>query len=167
MNEAGESERLDWVEKAALENIKGHIKSAEDMKRESNGALTVILAGAAGSLAYAAKFLEAPSQMDLAVAFGALAFYLFALGATLVHRCLRIGEFPPPTNEPAHLNQKQYSVNRLREVELRNMQRRIEAAAAINESTAGRLNRIWMAATASPLVAAIAFFLSHLCHGLS
>src|SRR5690242_3088211 len=103
MNEAGESERLDWVEKAALENIKGHIKSAEDMKRESNGALTVILAGAAGSLAYAAKFLEAPSQMDLAVAFGALAFYLFALGATLVHRCLRIGEFPPPTNEPAHL----------------------------------------------------------------
>ena len=161
MEIAADDKLLDWVEQAALENIRAHIKSADDIKRESSIALAVLLAGASGSLAYAAKALEAPINNHVALAFGVLSVYLFALCAALVIRCLRVGSFPSPTNQPNNLYQKSHQLYRLREVELRNMQKRIEDAAEINEATTKWLNGVRAAATASPLILGVTFFLSY------
>jgi hypothetical protein len=155
-----DSKLLDWVEQAALENIRAHVKCADDIKRESNTAMAIIIAGASGALAYAAKLIESPTDLPLALAAGMLSIYLFSLCAVLVFKCLTVGVFPSPTNEPKHLYQKQFSLETLREVELKNIQKRIEAAVRINDARALWLNRIWAAATASPIIFAITFFLT-------
>ena len=157
---------LDWVEGAALENIRAHIKSAEDIKRESNTALTIIIAGGSGALAFVANALHAPINIHVTVAMAVLSIYLFALCAILVIRCLRVGSFPSPTNEPKNLYQKQYRLSRLREAELKNIQRRIEDAAQINDVRSLWLNRIWVAATLSPMVFCITFFSAPLAERL-
>jgi len=122
--------------------------------------MAIIIAGASGALAYAAKSSESPLNLPLALAFGLLSIYLFALCAVLVFKCLMVGVFPSPTNEPEHLYQKKFPVEALREVELKNIQYRIKAAVRINDSRALWLNRIWAAATASPIIFGITFFLT-------
>src|ERR1700694_72071 len=105
----------DWVEQSALENIRAHIKSGDDFKREGYTALTVIMAGAGGLLAYTIKLFESDSHVSVAIAAGALSLYLFILSALLVINCLRVGAFPAPTNEPKNLNQRKFSLQQMRE----------------------------------------------------
>jgi hypothetical protein len=164
MEVAVDDKLLDWVEQSALENLRAHIKSADDIKRESNTALAIIIVGASGSLAYTAKIIEYPANVNLALAFAVLTIYLFGLCAILVLKCLRVGAFPSPTNEPRNLNQSQYPLSKLRNVELQNMQGRIDTAARINVARSRWLNGIWVAATASPIVAGAAFFIPHLAN---
>ena len=47
---------LDWVEKQALENLRFRIQDADNLTKESNTTLTILLAGMGASLAYGIKF---------------------------------------------------------------------------------------------------------------
>jgi hypothetical protein len=155
MNEEKHAALLDWVEKAALENIKAQMQSADELKREANIALNVFLAGATASAAYSAKALS-----DGLFAFGCAALLfasvLYVLCALDLYYCLWISDFPAPTNEPKRLLVKDEDFESLRVAELNQMQIRIEKAQARNSVRAASLNFLRGAALLSPLIPGLA-----------
>ncbi|GGX11116.1 hypothetical protein GCM10007242_16460 [Pigmentiphaga litoralis] len=149
------SDVLDWAEKAAVENLKGRRENAEALAKECMTTLTVLLAGGTGALAFAANSLQTAVSW-YGVGAAAFSVYLFAVATVLVWKPMRISELPALYNEPKHLYQPDFQLQQLREIELNNMQARIDAAVARNLSVGTLLNRIRLAAIASPLIAVAA-----------
>lgn len=150
---------LEWAEKAGLENLRFRLQNAETLAKEAATTLTVLLAGMAGSLTYAIKYADAgASSMPLAVGAGALSAWLMALSALLVHFCIKTLPLQPPTNEPGNLYQPAFDIAVLRQVELKNLQSRIDQATARNTMVAIWLDRIRYLAVSSPLLFVISVF---------
>lgn len=147
------SDLLDWVEQAALENLRGRRANADYLQKEGVTTLTIFLAGCGGGIAYSVKGFESG---DLWLAFGGTAFtvYLFILSALLVCKVLKVGSIPALYNEPRHLYQKEYSLPVMREAELKNIQKRITEAVSRNNRVADWLNRLRLLSLLSPLVLA-------------
>ena len=146
------SELLDWVEKQALENLRFRIQDADNLTKESNTTLTILLAGMGASLAYGIKLLEGKPEMWVVLAVFVFSAYLLVLSAVLIFKCLNISAIPAPTNEPQHLYQVNFALDKLREVELKNIQDRINEAVQRNDTVASWLNRVRLLAVCSPIV---------------
>jgi len=58
---------LDYAESAGLENLRNHLVAADSLSKEANTTLTILLAGSAGSLAYAVKLFEASTLNHAAI----------------------------------------------------------------------------------------------------
>jgi hypothetical protein len=154
---------LDWTEKAALENLRFHLQNADNLAKESNTTLTVLLAALGAVLAYTLRVDSAGTVNAINIGAGVLTAYLVALSTLLVYKCMRIAPIPAPTNEPRNLYQKNFKVEMLREIELNNMQERINQIVARNDALTTWLNRIRLFAVASPIVfLAGAFLAAHL-----
>lgn len=139
------SELLDWVEKAALENLRFRLQNTETLAKEAAATLTVLLAGMWAALAYAVKVFESGGGSVLAWGAAALSAWLMLCGMLLVWKCLMTQNLSIPTNEPKNLLQKQYALDALREAELLNIQGRIDQAAQRNHYVAAWLDRCrWM-----------------------
>jgi hypothetical protein len=149
------SEFLEWVERAATENLRGRRENAEQLIKEGTTVLTLLLAGATGGLAYTLKALESTVWV---LALGAAAFsaYLYVLCVVLILTVVRAQDLPPLFNEPENLYQKQYPLRKIREAELKNVQARITQTTKRNVRTAKWLNRIRLAAAMSPLAFVLA-----------
>ncbi|MCM2290347.1 MAG: hypothetical protein NDI67_15085 [Sulfuritalea sp.] len=147
---------LDWVEKAGAENIKFRLQNAETLAKDASTTLTILLAGIGGSLAYAVKGFENPQIMPLTFGAAALSVWLTLAAVVLMVQCIVTTALPAPTNEPKNLFQKDYALEKLREVELANLQDRIFQITARNHRVAAWLDRVRLLAIASPLVFAIA-----------
>lgn len=152
------NETLDWIERAALENIRGHLQSADTLAKEAATTLTILLAALSGAFGYSL------TNSDYRLSAVALTAYLFALCAILVTRCMMIKEFPATTNEPRNLNQEGFPLDVLRSVELRNIQDRIDQAAQRNAITAQWLNRVRIGTICSPMIFAVATSATALVH---
>lgn len=150
-----QKERIDWIEKLAIENLKAHHATADVIAKEAATTLTVLLAGVAGGLAYAGKALDAHSWNWSA--FGAAAFtaWLTWLSYRCVKDCLMIAPMPQIYNEPRNLEAPEMTLSQLRESEILGLQNRIDQAAKRNGDLSIRMNRIRELAVASPLVFAI------------
>lgn len=147
------SDLLDWADKSGLENIRFRLQNAETLARDAATTLTVLFAGMGAALAYAIKGVAAPQGLDaLAVGAMGLAAWLMVLAVVLIVQCILSTDLPTPTNEPKNLYQEDYDLDALREAELRNLQARIEQVTARNHRVAAWLDRVRLAATASPLV---------------
>jgi hypothetical protein len=144
------SDLLDWAEKAGVENLKARRENAEHLLKEGVTTFTILIAAATGALAYVIKGLEAKTWWLVGGA-GTFSTYMYVLCAVLVLRVLQAKDLPALYNEPMSLYQKQYSLEALREVELKNLQERIDKTTARNDATAKSLNRIRLWAVASPL----------------
>jgi hypothetical protein len=151
-------ETLEWVEKAALGNLKDHGQVAETLGKEASTTLTVLLAALSGAFGYSI----ATSAYQIGAT--ALTVYLFLLCAILVTKCMMIGEFPALTNEPRNLMQEGFSLDALRRAELKNMQSRIDEAASRNATTAQWLNRVRLGAVGSPAIFGVATFAVEMVH---
>ncbi|VVE13018.1 hypothetical protein PCA20602_02735 [Pandoraea capi] len=149
-----EKDRIDWIEKAAVENFKAHQSATEAIEKQCTTTLTVFFAGIGGGLAYGAKALELHHWTWLSI--GTLTFtaYIVVLAGLLICGCMTIGEYPQLHNEPGNLLNvpSQYSFEQIRVFELENMQSRIQQAIDRNAKVADRLNWIRLAAIASPLI---------------
>jgi hypothetical protein len=150
------SELLEWVEKSAIENLKAHHACADVIAKDAATTLTVFLAALGGGLAYAAKALEQHSLNWLSV--GAMAFtaWFLVLSLLLVWKCLMFRELPSIYNEPRHIYQPDFSVDDLKEAEIHGLQRRIDTAAKSNAKVVKSMNRLRLAAAASPIVFIVA-----------
>ncbi|OXJ36705.1 hypothetical protein CFB82_09650 [Burkholderia sp. HI2714] len=146
------SELLEWVEKSAIENLKAHHACADVIAKDAATTLTVFLAALGGGLAYAAKAVEQHSLNWLSI--GAIAFtgWFLVLNLLLVVRCLVFRELPSIYNEPRNIFQPEFSVDELKEEEIQNLQQRIDTAASSNAKVAKSLNKLRLAAAASPIV---------------
>ncbi|MBA1367163.1 hypothetical protein [Burkholderia gladioli] len=143
---------LDWVEARAVQNLEFHIQCAEHIKKEANTTLTVILAGVGGASAYTVKLFDTHAASWLMVAALTFNFCLLLLAAGLILRCLKVDNISAPSNEPKHLYLPKYSLQLVREVELDNMQARIEEIQQRNGMAADRLEQIRLYALLVPLI---------------
>lgn len=144
---------IDWVESQAQENLKFRLNCLENILKECNTTLTILLAGVGGTAAYLFKLLESPHpHSGMLAGLAALCLYLLLLSGLLIINCLKIDEIQVPTNEPENLYTKDYTVMQIREGELINVQERINKAAARNLYAADWLNKIRLAMLLAPLV---------------
>jgi hypothetical protein len=75
-----------------------------------------------------------------------------AVALVLVLFCILSKNLPAPTNEPLNIYLKEYEINKIREVELRNLDARIKQVIQRNHRVAAWLDRTRLAAIASPVV---------------
>jgi hypothetical protein len=150
-------ELLDWTEKAAQENLKFHLQNADNLAKEANTTLTVLLAALGAALAYTLKVFDAGTATAATAGAAGLTLYLTALCGLLVFKCMKIAPIPAPTNEPRNLYQKDFALDALREVELNNTQERIDQAVARNDGTTAWLNKVRVLAVLSPFIFAVVF----------
>lgn len=153
------SDLLSWAEHAGIENLKQQKSASDLLRKEGTTTLTVLLAGATGMLAYSIKGFEQNIGWLIAGSV-AMSAFLYFLSMILVLRVLKFEGFPALYNEPVHLYQKEYSLELLREVELKNIQERISQGSVRNNTIFNRLNRIRTYAACSPItfLLAVGFF---------
>lgn len=151
-------ELLDYIEGEAKSNAAFHITNADNLTKESNTLLNLLLAGAGGALALAGGLLQkaAPVPIWQIAAVGAAATYLFGLAWLVVNRCLRVQDIWPPANEPANYPLTGFSVDEVRQGDLINRQKCSDLNRIRNEDVGVWLNRSRTLAAATPVVTALA-----------
>ena len=149
-------EMLDWAEKAGAENIKFRLQNAEILAKDASTMLTILLAGIGGALTYVIKGLEVRPISALTFGTGVFAAWLMFAAIVLMLQCIVTTALPAPTNEPKNLYQKEFDLDQLREVELRNLQERIAQTTARNHRVAAWLDRVRLLAIFSPVILAVA-----------
>lgn len=162
---AERAKRLEWMEKQATDNIKARFATSEIIAKEAQTTLTVLLAGVAGSAAYASPLLgqvaAGESLTAMPFAFAVTCIYLTGLAIWLVTVGMRFASFPAAHQDPSNLLHPEAEAmawSKLREEELGLVDERIKKAARINGERSRGLNWVRIAASLSPLVLAIAFF---------
>lgn len=156
------NEHLQWVEKAAMENLRARIQTADTLAKEAQTTLTVTLAGCGAALGYALK----DGVVAGAVSWSMLAVcaYLMGVAAMITLRCLKIGEIPPLYNEPRNLlfsghEEHDFEAKVKGEVS-HNVQIRIDQATGRNERVANWIDRTRLMLVFSPVVWALAYCLA-------
>ena len=150
-------EYIDWVEQAALENLRFRIGNAETLAREANSTLTVLLAGIGAGVAYVVKAFETGVLNSLAVSVTAGVAWLMLCAGVLVTRCILSKDLPVPTNEPENLWHPEWGLDVSRQSELNAIQERIDTVKVRNHSIAAWLDRVRVMAILSPFVVPITF----------
>ncbi|WP_454764416.1 hypothetical protein [Cupriavidus campinensis] len=145
------SDLLEWSEKQALENLRFHIQTAEQLAKDANATLTLLLAGAGGLVAYLVKLLESKADTVWLAAVCAFVITLSVLSATLIFFCIKTAPIAAPTNEPKNIYQPSFSLSAIREVELQNIQVRIDQVARRNMRVATWLDYVRFMAVCSPI----------------
>lgn len=160
---------LKWAEQSSAENMKFRLQTAEQLSKDANTALTLLLAGVGGALAFVAKALENTSHQPSTILAGAgsLSIWFMVLAVLTLHFCIQTRPLPAPTNEPQNLNQPDFDLEALRQVEIKNLQERINDVVDRNSEVATRLDQIRYASAASPLVFITAVLVSAHWPGLS
>jgi hypothetical protein len=145
-------ELIDFAEKAGMENIKFRLQNSETLAKEASSTLTILLSGIGGAMIFAAKIFE--GSPPKAVEIGAFCFsiWLIATAMCLVINCILSTDIQTPTNQPMNLYQKEFSLDAIRVVELRNLDARIELIAARNHRIAAWLDRVRISIIVSPIV---------------
>ncbi len=144
---------LELAEKAGFENLKAHLAHAETLSKDASTTLTVLLAGTGGALAYTVKWFEAAAMRPILWGAVATTVWLACLSALLVLQCVRTVRTEMLYNEPMNLYKPELGLPILeaRYWELANVQARITSTKARNRPIALWLDRIRIAAAASPL----------------
>ena len=144
-------EKLDWIERAGIENLKGRVENADLIHREANTLLAILLSGGGAALYFAAK------GTDLAAVAFWVSLWLFATALIVTWKCLMFSDYPAVWNSPNNLGNNDFELDLLRRYELDNIQARIEQATALNYKKSEWLNYCILGSCATPLIALIAW----------
>jgi hypothetical protein len=145
-------ELIDWLENAAISNLRSKHENAELITREANTTLTVILSAIGVTIAYFANQLS--SDKGIASVALIVSIYLIICALFLVNKCLRFEDFPAIYNEYKNLNQPSIDFEKLRHLELANIQIRCEDADKMIHDRSIWLNKIRISIAVSPIFAA-------------
>lgn len=151
---------FEWIEKAAIENLKGRRETADILAKEAATTLTVLLAGVGGSLAYGVKLLDGDTS-NTVIAASAACIWLTLLSMGLVLACLKIKGIPALYNQPGELlkrGESKESFDEWRRGELENIEIRIQTAVRRNNTTARNLNYVRILAVCTPFISVLAAF---------
>ena len=143
---------LEWIEKQAQESLKARFTTAEILAKEAQTTLTVLLAGVGASGAYATKIFESNPAGPIAIAFAIVCAYLASICVALVLICMKIKSYPALYQDPENLMHPTFSLDSVREQEVKNIGKRIAEAKALNDVRARWLNAFRVMAVCSPLV---------------
>lgn len=148
---------LDWIEKAAIENLTGRVATADILAKEAVSTLTLLLAGAGGGWALGLKLFDDQASTSAVASFIAGA-WLTLLSMALVWFCMKIDAIPAVYNQPGQLLGRSVqgaTLDEWRRYELNNIEARIKDAVARNDKVAERLNWIRVSATITPILSGI------------
>lgn len=147
---------LEWIEKQGQESLKARFATAEIVAKETQTTLTVLLAGIGGSAAYAAKIFETGPSGPIEIAAAVVCVYFIVLSVILVVVCMMFRSYPALYQNPENLMHAAYSIDEIREEEVKNLGARIKEAAEINGKRAKHLNILRIAIALSPFLFAAA-----------
>ncbi|MDR8873540.1 hypothetical protein [Burkholderia multivorans] len=151
-DETNMKDRLDWIEKAGIENMKTQHACADYLIKEASTTLTITLAGMGGGLAYAVKAIEAHHWSWLSVGAGAFTAWLLFTSWYITTKCLMVSTIDQVYNDPKNLDAPEDTFEYLRQCELLSLQERISRTAKRNAQYAERLNRARKFAIFSPAI---------------
>lgn len=146
------SEKIDWIEKQAAENLKFRLQNCETLSKEANNLLTLLLAAIGAVVAYAIKSVGNETLNSLLVAAISTGAWLVLVAMILVVKCIMTSELIPLGNEPKNLMLEDYSLDQIKVFELDNVQDSINKMAFRNGNTAYWLDKARLAAVLSPLI---------------
>jgi hypothetical protein len=144
-------ELIDWLENAAIANLRSKHENSELIMREANTTLTVILSAIGVTIAYFAN--QWSTNKGIAIVALLVSFYLITCALFLVCKCLRLEDFPAIYNEYKNLNQPSIEFQDLRHLELANIQTRCEEADQKILDRSIWLNKIRICIAVSPIFA--------------
>lgn len=150
-------ELLDYIEAEAKANAAFHITNADNLTKESNTLLNLLLAGAGGSLALLVGLVQKSTPVPIwqISAVASAATYLFLISGLVIWRCLWVQNIWPPANEPKNFPLTGHTVEEIRQGDIKNKQTCIALNNARNEAVGLWLNRSRSLAAATPLVTAL------------
>lgn len=149
------SEMIEWVERAALENLRFRLQNAETLAKDASSLLMLLLGGMGAALAYSVRALESGAADPAHIGVFAVMGWLLLSCLVLVWQCILTMPLQAPTNEPDNLMQPGYEFEVIRRAELNNIQARINEAVQRNHHVAAWLDRVRIAVTISPMVFAL------------
>lgn len=160
---------LDYIEREGQANMAQHLAQYEVLMKRAQ-ALALLLLGGGGALGGLAlqqwgqaRALSRPLADTVLVAAGAGAAWWFALAGLLAVFVMRSRKVPTAHNEPGHLweafEQIRHAAGQgddaalaqLRVRELQGLHGRVQRMRAASDGVAARLNRVTLAAAATPL----------------
>ena len=142
-------ELIDWLENTAIANLRSKHENADLILREANTTLTIILSAIGVTIAYFAN--QWSLDKSIAIVSIVVSFYLIVCAIFLIRKCLHLEDFPALYNEYKHLNQPDIEFEKLRHLELANIQQRCEVADQIILNRSIWLNRIRVSIALSPI----------------
>jgi uncharacterized membrane protein len=142
----------DWAEQRGMENLREHLVSMDDLKKDANTTLTIFMAAAGASIAYAINNAHDHSLLSLVAGASGMGTFFLVLSATLLHTCLRIGDAPTVANSPENLFQAEHTLQAIKAEELKNIVKRKNQAIERNQRTTKWLNRLRYAALCGPVL---------------
>ena len=146
-------ERIDWLERAAIECMTEVAGTGDLIRGELNVLLTICLSGGGAALVLATK------QDAYTVASLCVAVWLFGIAMIIAVLGKRMRGYPGIWNDPANLDQQGYSLEELRGFEIQNTQYHIEVATLLNRQRSKIYNRCLIASCLTPVVALAVYFL--------
>ncbi|GEM_PF-5404851 len=152
--------RLDFIEREARANMEFHLKNLDALKKEAQDTLKILFLILSAGSGYTVK-LFAEGDFSWGFVFGFVTVYLICVAIYLTLRCLAAGDVMPPSNEPKNLSSRDYTLDQLREEDLKRLQRGIDFNQARNETLGQRLNNSRILICCSPIALVFAWFLNH------
>lgn len=148
---------LDFMYLEARANMAFHIANGDSITKETNTFLNLLLGAGSGLFALAVSLWQKPGFPIWAV--GGMLYasaYCFLLSAVLVWKCLWVHDIAAPANEPKNYPlDPQYLFDDIREIELTNLQDRIDQNKARNVKVGDWLNLCRAFAAGTPVVCGV------------
>ena len=121
-------EALDYAESQAVRNVEFHLKNLESLSKEAHLTLSVLLAGIPAAFTFGLKFYNQTGMGTWGGALLLLSLYLWFVGVYLMG-AIKPRPVYAPGNEPSKLepvlNDPKFTLEEIREEELKNLQERI------------------------------------------
>ena len=160
-------EKLDWIEKQAAENLKFRLQVREELAKDANNLLTILLAAIGAIVAFAIESSSEEQITPLLMGAIAMTVWLMLVATILVLKCIMTSTLIPPGNEPRNLLLDGYTLGQIKKFELENVQNSIDQTASRNRNIAYWLDKARLSAVASPLIFILALvfeiYLGNLC----
>lgn len=154
-----ESELIDYVEQEAKIAERFVIECIDELIRQSNTLLSILLSGAGGALALSVSFARNSLTGDLSYAIFVVSAYLCLLSAVIVVRCLWSNDIYPPAHEPKYLFQTEFTANQIRASDLKTRQEAIDKNTERLLSMAAWLNYARIGAVLTPVLFVVSLFI--------
>lgn len=149
-------EKIDYVEAQTKDWADFTLETMELLNRRAHTLVTMLLGGGGALLAYSLTLLERSAPGWLVAMAASSAVWLLFLSAVGVLRCVRTLPLIPPGNKPGPLLVRDQVLDEMRKERLIDLGGRVKSWAERNVVQADWLDRIYMAAAATPLAAGVA-----------
>ncbi|HZV61490.1 MAG TPA: hypothetical protein VFF75_03665 [Methylophilaceae bacterium] len=155
---------LTWIYEQASLTSEFSLKVSDNLERQANTLLNILLVGAGGALAYVINLIGSRSSEWLLWGMIGSSSWLFLTAVILIYKCLWCNNLYGPANDPKNLLQAEanYRIDEVMRFELEHRQLAIEKNRQRNYKVSRWLNIVRAMAAFTPLLFGISAALVYL-----